>query len=173
MVRIRTIIEREGLFANRTATKRHYNRRLKYSMRRGLHFWRRTFLRKHFRSPAFVEAEYPGVYSKRSAGYQRRKAKEKGTTNLISWSGTTERMARFGPVTTGGTSTKAWVRLRVPTNVQKSSRGRYTTRPTDWVKTELTAVSISETRRVNRFVRADLIKNLRKVSVKHRIRIAA
>ena len=172
MVRMRTVIERTGLFANRTVTKREYNRRIKYSMRRGLHFWRRTFLQNHFRSPAAVEAQYPGVYTKRSVNYQRRKAREKGTTDLNKWSGTTERMARFGPVTSGGSSTRAWIRLRVPNYATQTKRGKWSSRPADQLKKELTTVSASETKRINRFVRADLIKNLKAVSVKHRIRAA-
>ena len=162
MLTIKSVIERTGPFASNRATTRLVNKIRKEALQKVLGWWHRIYLPKHFGSPAAVEARYPGKFAKRSKRYQMRKASKMGHTNLNVWTGAMEAMALAANPPTGGTSKRAWLKIRHPNRAKRNRDGGWTSQRFTQIDRELEASNKQEgndlARRLDKWISVQLAR---------------
>lgn len=135
---IQTTIRNYNLFGKLRRDFR--NRIIKDALQYGMRYWHAHILPRHFDNPQALEVRYPGVFRRRTAKYQRRKAREKGHTNLLVWSGETKRSV-LGPPRISGSSKRVRIVLVHPAKRRRNKSGRWTSMPIKNIDEELTAFS--------------------------------
>lgn len=171
LIAIDVMLKRTGLLASKRA-QRKYAPMIKSSLQWLLLWWHEKYLQKHFGPAAAVNARYPGVYAERTREYQRRKRRAKGHTRMLEWSGEL-RQSVTQQKRTGGSTKRAWIRMRYPSRVSQSSRGKWSSQRYNNIERELTAIAGVEEKAMARAFEKHLVAEIKKIKDPEVVRVRA
>jgi len=162
-LKIQTVIERKGIFATRSVTRREWGRIVRDAMKSLLLYWHRTYLPHHFSDTARLR--YPDAVKRRSRAYLKSKQKKKGHRRNLVWLGEMAQSV-LGPSRITGTQKKATIFLRWGKAFRTADFRAQ-------VERELSAINAREDRALAARIRREISIAIDAVKAEHRIRIAA
>jgi hypothetical protein len=128
---------------------------VKSELQETISFWHSRYLREHFKTSAVSKYRY----DKRSANYQKRKARVKGHQKPLVWSGELEKKSKRA-IRLGGTSKRATGTMDVPPYTYKYHANQ------PHKAAELTAVTDKEIRNMAGYMQAKLVRKLNRLKTK-------